>query len=253
MVKTKLALIQDDILAVKHALANNLSFEGLEGEQLNNVLQTLLAQRAEAATTAEATSGSASTSTASSSGSGSCSNSDMISRVPVNGARPKVVAAKKGTGKNKAPASTSSSKTPDTTPSRTAPPTAKTSAKRAKAPAPEQRRQASSGKPAKKPRASGSHDRLRQLRKSIKIGDTLSVLMDVSVRGSWEKGWVEGEVVQEVRKDGYIHRATDETYRHPMHVAVVVTSGRVYALCTRPVKNDCGVTARLLYVLLSVV
>lgn len=226
MTKTKLAVIQDDILAAKHALANNLPFEGLEGEQLNSVLQTLLAQRAEAAATI------ATTGSSLSSGRGGGGGGSAISRMPVNGARPKAVAAKKG--KKKTPAAgtrvpkveaaspASSKKTPQskkktplskrkTPPKKTTPQpkTASRSSTAKKTPAPEQRRQASSGKAAKKPRTSGPLDRLRQLRKSIKIGDTLSVVMDVNIGGCWEKEWVEGEVVREVRRgqtDTYIAR-----------------------------------------------
>ncbi|CAN0187791.1 unnamed protein product, partial [Pylaiella littoralis] len=68
MEKSKLAVIQDDILAVKHALANNLCFEGLEGEQLKTTLSTLLAQRA--ATTLDQERNSGNSSTTSGSGSG---------------------------------------------------------------------------------------------------------------------------------------------------------------------------------------
>lgn len=221
MAKTKLAVIQDDILAVKHALANNLSFEGLQGEPLNNVLQTLLAQRAQAAIAA--TSGSYSASPCPSSGSasgggGSSSNgSSSNMRIPVNEAAPKGAAAKKG---KKRPSSSppsitndsspASNKTPQTIPPKASPPSA------AKTPAPEKRRQASSGKAAKKARTPGSgssSDRLRQLRKSIKIGDTLSVLMDINIGGIWEKEWVEGEVVREVRHatDGYVAQTGGRT------------------------------------------
>ena len=56
MEKTKRAVIQDDILAVKHALANGIAFEALEGDDLKELLATLQAQRAEviAATKREA-------------------------------------------------------------------------------------------------------------------------------------------------------------------------------------------------------
>ena len=229
MAKTRLAVIQDDILAAKHALANNLSFEGLEGDQLSSVLQTLLAQRAQEAATIPATAtavcsmakGSpspSSSSPCSSGGSGSgggVSSSNAVSRIPVNGkSAPKK--GKKRPSSSTAPPASKSSKRPQTTPVNASPPSSSSSVAKtpaaAKTPAPaktpkteqQRRRQSSSGKAAKKARSPGPHDRMRQLRKSIKIGDTVSVLMDVNIDGIWEKEWVEGEVIREVRrKDGY--------------------------------------------------
>ena len=221
MAKTRLEVIQDDILAVKYALANNISFEGLEGDQLNAVLSTLFVQRAAAATASGNGSGSGS---GSGSGNSNSNSTSAISRAPVNGARPKASGTKKSAAKSpKAPA-----KAVKTLPTPAKP--VKTPAKPVKAApkvvnaspqntppnevaAPDQqpasppaqelhRRPSSSGKPAKKPRTAGSNDRLRQMRKSITVGDRLSVLMDVSLRGSWEKVWVEGEVVREVRQTG---------------------------------------------------
>eukprot|EP00903_Cladosiphon_okamuranus_P006696 g6535.t1 len=241
---TKLAVIQDDILAVKHALANNLSFEGLAGEQLNDVLETLLAQRAEEASTTAAvlvttTSGSSSASPCSSNGStnggggghgsgsgggsSSGSSSNTISRIPVNGAAPKPAAGRRGKkrpaassspapkAKAKASSSPAASNKTSSAPRKASPPAAAKAPAAPKTPAPEQRRQASSAKAAKKTRTPGSGpaDRLRQIRKGIKKGDVVSVLTDVNIGGIWEKEWVEGEVIREMNRSGIFLIAFD--------------------------------------------
>lgn len=219
MAKTRLEVIQDDILAVKYAMANNISFEGLEGDQLNALLSTLFIQRAaaSAATSGHSSSGggigsgsskNGSSKSSSNGNSSSASSSNAMSRVPVNGVRPKTTATKKSAAKStpktppRAPAKVAAPKVVNASPQSTPPNEVPTPDQKTVSPSAQeqQRRQSSSGKPAKKPRTAGSHDRLRQLRKSIKVGDRLSVLMDVSLRGSWEKVWVEGEVVREVRQ-----------------------------------------------------
>lgn len=230
MEKSKLAVIQDDITAVKHALANNISFEGLKGVQLNTILSTLFAQRAAATLEEEEEEAErSSNNNNSSSGSGSSGNTNSngnggsnMSRVPVNGARPKAAASKKTATKSpktvaKSP-KTSSSSPSSSSKKKAAPKTPPLKKPKGKSPQPqpkpvsspppreeeeeqqeqEEEQQSSSRKSAKKPRTTGSNDRLRQLRKSIKMGDVLSVLMDVSVGGTWKLLWVRGEVVREV-------------------------------------------------------
>lgn len=211
MAKSKLAVIQDDILAVKHALANDIEYEGLKGQQLNAVLSTLVAQRAqEAAATAG---GGTSSSAASPTSNHDSSGGGSMSRVPVNASRPKAAAVKKSSAKSpttwtsgsaskaKSPESTTSKKTPSKSP----PPKSKASKQLpppppqppSASPLPQGQSQGICERPAAKKRRSFG-DVLRQLRKSIKVGDHLSVLMDLSLGGSWEKAWVKGEVIREV-------------------------------------------------------
>ncbi|CAM9375486.1 unnamed protein product [Ectocarpus fasciculatus] len=243
MEKSKLEVIQDDILAVKHALANNIAYEGLHGDQLTTVLSTLFSQRAQqtvaaaaaAATTSGGSGGSepasfAAAAAASPQGNGATGTS----RVPVNGSRAKAVSAKKKSPKKPTstttPATTSdpanddqstptaaSTDTPKTqteqtkdkeaTPNKKAPPPKSKPPKRKHKPAPSPAQQKE--KPAAKKRKKSLGEVLRELRKSIKVGDFVSVLGDVLVRGTWEKVWIKGEVVREMNRSGIFQIAFD--------------------------------------------
>lgn len=230
MEKSKLEVIQDDILAVKHALANNIAYEGLQGDQLTTVLSTLFSQRAQqtiaaAAAAATTSGGSGGSEPASFAAAAAASPQDNgatgMSRVPVNGSRAKAVSAKKKSPKKPTTtttpattsdpanddqstptaASTDSPKTQQTkdkeaTPNNKTPPPKSKPPKRKHKPAPSPAQQKE--KPAAKKRKKSLGEVLRELRKSIKVGDFVSVLGDVLVRGTWEKVWIKGEVVREV-------------------------------------------------------
>lgn len=228
MEKSKLEVIQDDILAVKHALANNIAYEGLQGDQLKAVLSTLFSQRAQqpiaTAATAPTSGGNGTGEPASSAAAGGPQdNGTSMSRVPVNGSRAKAVSAKKKPTKITSPTSTSEppsditpaaasedtqqtedNETTEAAPTKKATPAKSRPHKRQHKPAPrpaQEKKQASTAeKPAAKKRKKSLGDVLRELRKSIKVGDFVSVLGDVSLRGTWEKVWVKGEVVREVSK-----------------------------------------------------
>lgn len=179
MAKSKRAVIQDDILAVKHALANGLGFEGLEGDDLKDLLLTLQDQRADVIASAKAT----------------APPKPSTSKGSSKAARPKVKAATPKQG-NKASQGASSARAETTVLK------AKTGGKTLQA--------ALSGKRQPKrpegPSEGGANacsskrsgDRLRQLRKSIKVGDMVSVLMQIRVTEGWVRSWVRGEVTREV-------------------------------------------------------
>ncbi|CBJ31060.1 expressed unknown protein [Ectocarpus siliculosus] len=240
MEKSKLEVIQDDILAVKHALANNIAYEGLQGDQLKTVLSTLFSQRAQQTTeaaTAPTSGGSGGGETASFAAAGGPQGNGPtnMSRVPVNGSRAKAVSAKKSSKKPAnitTPATTSepaNGSTPaaasrdtqqtkevadeETAPAKQAPPPKSKSPKRQHNPAPrpaQGKKQASTAeKPVAKKRKTSFGVVLRELRKSVKVGDFVSVLGDVSLRGTWEKVWVKGEVVREMNRSGIFQIAFD--------------------------------------------
>ncbi|CAM9597440.1 unnamed protein product [Ectocarpus sp. 12 AP-2014] len=239
MEKSKLEVIQDDILAVKHALANNIAYEGLQGDQLKTVLSTLFSQRAQQTTeavTAPTSGGSGGGEPASSAAAGGPQGNGAtnMSRVAVNGSRAKAVSAKKSSkkpanittpattnepanGSTPAAASKDSQQTKDvadeeTAPAKQAPPPSK-SPKRQHNPAPrpaQGKKQASTAeKPVAKKRKTSFGVVLRELRKGIKVGDFVSVLGDVSLRGTWEKVWIKGEVVREMNRSGIFQIAFD--------------------------------------------
>ena len=187
MEKTKCAVIQDDILAVKHALANGIAFEALEGDDLKELLATLQAQRAEVI-------GAAKRSASSGAGGGA-----SFTPTPPKAA-PQRSAPKSSQGDQNARAEAPAAKDK---PSGGAAPKRK-SATPTKRPAPPARTQHTQAVPpqeekvVKKPRVTSTAERLRQLRKSIRVRDVVSVLMDIPMTGAWIRSWVRGEVMREV-------------------------------------------------------
>lgn len=182
--KSKLAVVQDDILAVKFALANGIAFEGLEGKALTDLLKTLQAQRSELLST-------------------------TTSKTPSNRAASSKVSAKSGHSSPKEKAKkggaqeTGAAKTsPIGTPPKAEPEVSGTESK----PAAKRRSPAPAG--AKDAQKKVKHKRgdnpLRLLRKTIKVGDIVSVLMDVRMAHGWGRSWVRGEVVREVGQIIYL-------------------------------------------------
>lgn len=186
--KTKCAVIQDDILAVKHALANGIAFEALEGDDLKELLATLQAQRAEVIA--------ASKRGASASSGGGGSSLKPPSPKPA----PKRSAPKSSQGVQPAKAEAPVAKDKPAGGVAAAPKRKSTPTKR---PAPAARPQAlqqqqQQEKVVKKPKVMSTAERLRLLRKSIRVRDVVSVLMDIPVTGAWIRSWVRGEVTREV-------------------------------------------------------
>ena len=177
--KSKLAVVQDDILAVKYALANGIAFEDLEGEALTGLLATLQAQRSELLSTTTPT-------------------TSAIREVPAK-VLPKSgeVSSKKELEKSKVRESGAAKTSPIGTPPKAEPNLSGSSSKKAakrRSPA-----SAGGGKDAqKKVKHKRGDNPLRQLRKTIKVGDVVSVLMDVRVSQGWGRSWVRGEVRREV-------------------------------------------------------
>ncbi|CAN0541256.1 unnamed protein product, partial [Ectocarpus sp. 12 AP-2014] len=211
----------------------------LQGDQLKTVLSTLFSQRAQQTTeaaTAPTSGGIGGGEPASSVAAGGPQGNGAtnMSRVAVNGSRAKAVSAKKSSkkpanittpattnepanGSTPAAASKDTQQTKDvadeeTAPAKQAPPPSK-SPKRQHNPAPrpaQGKKQASTAeKPVAKKRKTSFGVVLRELRKSIKVGDFVSVLGDVSLRGTWEKVWIKGEVVREMNRSGIFQIAFD--------------------------------------------
>lgn len=201
MEKTKCAVIQDDILAVKHAMANGLAFEGLEGKALNELLLTLQAQRAEVMSggLSKAKPRPAKTSphpkVKTQPIPSKASRASATVAPPVAATPPPSQAKKSGAGSSRAkPASKPTPKTPKSPQS--------SQAGTSKRPAPATPPSSSGGGRAQKAKKNRYENPLRLLRKAIKVGDVVSVLMDLRLSEGWTRSWVRGEITREVSERG---------------------------------------------------
>lgn len=181
------SVIQREIMAVKHAMANSIAHEGVAPRDLDGVLLDLLAHRAEV-----------------------IANESEPSHKPVKTpARPKTAA--KAASKTPPP-SVSKEVTPHnngrkkqkqtTTISTTtagSPSGHTIAAKRPALPAPATTPGKAAGThgQAVKRRKDSNGDFLRHLRRSIRVGDVVSVLMDVRLVEGWVRSWVRGEIIRE--------------------------------------------------------
>ena len=202
MEKSKCAVIQDDILAVKHALANGISFEALEGDDLKELLATLQVQRAEVIADAKRNTAATSAAAGGAGGGGgggggasakptppkatprrsapkASSNGAQSARIEAPAAKDKPAKDKPAGGASRRKQASSPAKRPAASPARAQAPHAQEEV-------------------AKKPRTMSTAERLRQLRKSITVGNVVSVLMDIPMTGAWIRCWVRGEVTREV-------------------------------------------------------
>lgn len=237
MEKSKVSVIQDDILAAKYALANGVAFEGLEGDDLRELLQTLMTQRAQVIVSAkrELTDTSQSTfdgnsssmSTTSTPTRGGPAVDHLLPQPPrltvisrksepkksrlIALSPPRAKARRKSLKKRKSKGSSSLS-SPEA-------PSANTKShqnnggsgsgsgaigetggssnkKRHQTSPPSPSGDNGSSKKSKK-KEPGKVD-LRHLRKNIKVGDFVSVLMEIRLPDGWVTSWVRGEVLREV-------------------------------------------------------
>lgn len=187
--KSKLAVVQDDILAVKYALANGIAFEGLEGEALTDLLATLQAQRS-GLLSATASKVSA--------------RRELSTKVVAKTAQAQL----KEVEQSKVVDTGAAKTTPIGTPPKTEPQQSGSHPKKAakrKSPA-----SSGGGKDAqKKLKHKRGDNPLRQLRKTIKVGDVVSVLMDVRMANGWGRSWVRGGIRREMNRGGIFQIAFD--------------------------------------------
>lgn len=166
------SVIQREIMAVKHAIANGIQHEGVAHQDLDVILLDLQAHRAEVMASEGGT-----------------------HQTPRPPARPK--------------AKPISKTPPPPTVSREAIPHNKGGKKQKQVVgSPGQQGSANKRAPPETTQVIGTQrnkqaktsniDFLRQLRRSIRVGDAVSVLMDVRLMDGWVRSWVRGEVIREV-------------------------------------------------------
>lgn len=179
-----LSVIQRDIISVKHALANNIPHEGVTGRRdLEFLLKDLKDQRVEALSTSPQLSHQQQQPTP---------IEHPQQKIEPRVRSPRSKAVTRGSVGNYTrvciTAVTNDKK--------------KNGTKRP-APAPTSSTSANPPQKQKTRRSKTELDMLRQVRRSIEVGDVLSVLLEVRLPlGGWSRKWVRGEVLQNVSRTG---------------------------------------------------
>lgn len=180
------SVIQREIMAVKHAMANGIPHEGVANRDLDGVLVDLLAHRAEVIANESRPSHRPAKTPARPKAS-----AKSVSKTPPSSVSREVIPHNNGTKKQKqttgSPQGHNSAKrpSPETTPGKAA-------------------GAGAHGQIVKKRKGSNG-DFLRHLRRSIRVGDVVSVLMDVRLVEGWVRSWVRGEVIREVSTPSATH------------------------------------------------